>query len=125
MSLPTLNPMEDYQMVKNTQPAIKARSEQSCARCEAVIKAWECEYPDVSVKGLATRFGLSERQIYRYLKSGGIVLPPQKRRQMDMNKVRRAKRLYSELGNKSEVARQMKCSRRQIGRYLAVSLETE
>lgn len=110
-------------MVKNTQPACAANSKKAALRCEQVIKAWECAYPDVSVKGLATRFGISERQIYRYLKVGGIVLPQQKRRQMDMNKVRRAKRLYSELGNKSEVARQMKCSRRQIGRYLAVSLE--
>ena len=63
---------------------------------------------------------VSERQIYRYLKAVGIVLPPQKRKQMDMNKVRRAKRLYDELGNKSEVARRMECSVTQIYRYLKV-----
>lgn len=107
-------------MVKNTETARKVYSEQAAQRREAVIKAWEREYPDVSVKGLATRFGVSERQIYRYLKDAGIVLPPQKRRQMDMNKVRRAKRLYGELGNKSEVARRMKCSVTQVSRYLKV-----
>lgn len=112
-------------MVKNTHPARAASSKKAAVRCDAVIKAWQRDYPDVSVKGLATRFGVSERQIYRYLKVGGIVLPPQKRRQLDMNKVRRAKRLYSELGNKSEVARQMKCSVTQVSRYLKVVIHSD
>lgn len=112
-------------MVKDTQTARAARSKKAALRAASVIKAWESEYPNVSVKGLSQRFGVSERQIYRYLKTAGIVLPPQKRKQMDINKVRRAKQLYSELGNKSEVARRMECSVTQVSRCLKVSTPSD
>ena len=108
---------------ENSRKARAVYQSQASLRAEKVVKYWDDNSGDVTLSDLSAAFGISERTARRYLKSAGRQLPPQQRRQMDMNKVRRAKRLYSELGNKSEVARQMKCSRRQIGRYLAVSLE--
>lgn len=104
----------------------KAREVYQChasLRAEKVINYWDSTSGAATLSDLAARFGISERTARRYLKSAGRELPPQKRRQTDLEKVRRAHRLYSELGNKSEVARQMKCSRRQVGRYLQLAVE--
>lgn len=92
-------------------------------RKQQVIDFYNARYPHISIADIEKETGHSYRTIYRYLSEAGLPLPPRKQRQVDIDKVRQAHKLYAEHQNKSKVARIMKMSPRQIGRYLDMSVE--
>ncbi|MDE2674714.1 MAG: DeoR family transcriptional regulator [Paracoccaceae bacterium] len=108
---------------ENSRKAREVYQFQTGSRAEQVVSYWDEKSGKATLSELSQRFGISERTARRYLNAAGRSLPPQKRRQIDMEKVREAHRLYSELGNKSAVARAMNCSRRQVGRYLQIAID--
>ena len=108
---------------ENSRKARAVYQSQASLRAEKVVKYWDDNSGDVTLSDLSAAFGISERTARRYLKSAGRQLPPQQRRQLDMEKVERAHRLFSVSGNKSEVARQMGCAVSQVWRYLQIPVE--
>ena len=107
----------------NSRKAREVYQSQTGSRAEQVIRYWDLKSGQVSLSELSSEFGISERTVRRYLKSAGRELPPQKRRQIDIEKVRRAHCLFAEHENKSEVARQMGCSVSQVWHYLQIPVE--
>lgn len=94
------------------------------ARKAEVVSIWEQHYPHITVEKVCEMTGLSYRTIYRYLEeSGQPLLPKQATRKIDMEKVKRAHELFSEHGNKSQVARIMGMSRHQIIHYLKLPVD--
>ena len=90
-------------------------------RVEKVVRIWEAHYPDITVEEVERLTGWSYRTIYRYLQEAGQPLPPKRTKQTDMGKVRRAHVLFEKHGKKAKVARLMKMSAKQIGRYLKMN----
>ncbi len=87
-------------------------------RKNQVVNLWKEKYPRITINEVKALTGLSERTIYRYLKEAGLSLPPRAGRPKNWEKIKRAHQLYKIHQNKSEVARIMKMSRKQITRYL-------
>ena len=94
-------------------------------RVERAVHLWNAHAPDISVEKIASEIGVDPRTIYRYLKSAGIQLPPQKPpvRKINPEKVRQAHELYKQLGTKAKVAAAMNCAPSMVGIYLNRNIE--
>lgn len=92
-------------------------------RKQEVVKIWKERYPDITVAEMEKLTGLSYRTIYRYLQEAGCPLPPKRKKQIDMRKVKRAHKLYDKHGKVAKVARIMNMSKRQIHRYLKIKIK--
>lgn len=108
---------------ENSQKARAVYQSQVVSRAEQVIRYWDDHSGEVTLSDLSVKFGVSERTARRYLNSAGRELPPQKRRQTDIEKVRLAHRLFAEHGNKAKVSRLMGMSSKQVSRYLQMPVE--
>ena len=106
--------------------ARKASQTKRAERMERAVKLWKAHAPDISVEKIASEIGVDPRTIYRYLKSAGIQLPPQKPpvRKINPEKVRQAHELYKQLGTKAKVAAAMNCAPSMVGIYLNRNIET-
>ena len=102
------------------------KQQKRAERAERAIKLWNAHAPDISVEKIASEIGVNLRTIYRYLKSAGIQLPPQKPpvRQTDPAKIRQAHAFYKQLGTKAKVAAAMNCAPSMVAIYLNRDLET-
>lgn len=87
-----------------------------------VVRLWQKHYPDVTVEDVARLTGFSYRTIYRYLEEAGEPLPPRRFRQLDMNKVKRAHKLFAIHKKKAKVARIMGMTRQRITAYLKMEI---
>ena len=103
-----------------TARAVYAESAKRLAR--SVVEYFDRQYPDVTAAAIARHFQIDTRRVYRYLKDAGRKFAPKPKRQIDMEKVRRAHRLYAHIQNKSEVARIMGMSRSRITEYLKMEV---
>lgn len=106
--------------------ARKASQVKRAERVERAVKLWNEYAPDITVEKIAKEIGIDPRTIYRYLKSAGIQLPPQRPpvRKIDPAKVRQAHALYRKLGTKAEVAEVMNCAPSMVAIYLKRDIET-
>ena len=106
--------------------ARKASQTKRAERAKRAVKLWNAHAPDITVEKIADAIGVDPRTIYRYLKSAGIQLPPQKPpvRQTDPVKIRQAHELYKQLGTKAKVAAVMNCAPSMVAIYLNRNIET-
>ena len=95
-------------------------------RAKRAVKLWNAHAPDIGVEKIANEIGVNSRTIYRYLKSAGIQLPPQKPpvRKIDPAKIQQAHELYKQLGTKAKVAAAMNCAPSMVAIYLNRDIET-
>ena len=94
-------------------------------RVERAVNLWNKHAPNITIERIASEIGVEPRTIYRYLKSAGIQLPPQKPpvRKIDPAKIRLAHRLYKTLGTKAKVAAVMNCAPSMVAIYLNRDVE--
>ena len=92
-------------------------------RKQEAVKIWEERYPDITISEMEQLTGWSYRTIYRYLQEAGCPLPPKRKKQIDMRKVKRAHKLYKKHGKVATVAQIMDMSERQIHRYLKIKIK--
>ena len=106
--------------------ARETSQEKRAERAERAVKLWNEHAPDITVERIASEIGVEPRTIYRYLKTAGIHLPPQKPpiRKVDPAKIRQAHELYKKLGTKAKVAEVMECAPSMVAIYLNRSIET-
>ena len=106
--------------------ARKTSQTKRAERAKRAVKLWNVHAPDITVEKIANEIGVDPRTIYRYLKSAGIQLPPQKPpvRKIDPLKIRQAHDLYKQLGTKAKVAAAMNCAPSMVAIYLNRDIET-
>ena len=94
-------------------------------RVERAVNLWNKHAPNITIERIASEIGVEPRTIYRYLKSAGIQLPPQKPpvRQTDPAKIQQAHELYKQLGTKAKVAAVMNCAPSMVAIYLNRDVE--
>ena len=102
------------------------KQQKRAERAERAVNLWNAHAPDITIEKIANAIDVDPRTVYRYLKSAGIQLPPQKPpvRKIDPAKIRLAHRLYKILGTKAKVAVVMNCAPSMVAIYLNRDIET-